>query len=57
MYPGPVYGTMTGLNLIGNDDNESVAFFGGGGFADKNSGIEQWHCVPQLKGIVPIHVV
>jgi hypothetical protein len=40
VYPGPAYGAMSGPNLIGNDDNESIAnIFCIGAFADKNNGI------------------
>ncbi len=40
IYPGLAYGAMTGPNLIGSDDNKSVAnIFCYRAFADKNRGI------------------
>ncbi len=40
VYPGPAYGATSGPNLIGNDDDESIAnIFCFGAFADKNNGI------------------
>jgi hypothetical protein len=39
-YPGQGYGATTGPNLVGDDDNESIAnVFCFGAFADKHSGI------------------
>jgi hypothetical protein len=50
VYPGPAYGATTGPNLIGNDDNKSIAnIFCFGAFADKNIGIV-YH---NLKGSFP----
>jgi hypothetical protein len=54
MYLGPTYGTTTGPNLIGYDDNELIAnIFCFGAFANK----QKWHCVPKSNRIIPIHVV
>jgi hypothetical protein len=40
VYPDPAYGATSGPNLIGNDDNKSIAnIFCFGAFADKNNGI------------------
>jgi hypothetical protein len=40
IYPGQAYGTMPGPNLIGSDDDKSIAnIFCYRAFADKNSGI------------------
>jgi hypothetical protein len=40
LYQGPAYGALQGPNLIGMDDNESIAnVFCFGAFADKNNGV------------------
>jgi hypothetical protein len=44
IHPGPAYGVMAGPNLIGDDEDESIAnMFHFGALVDKNSGIVYHH--------------